>query len=138
MVSQKDIDDKTFVKELSEELNLDIGENNIQKTFRIKARNLPSDKTFPLNVEFHHVDDKYKFLNKFAKGNFVNLSGSSKFQGVKCYPDRTYQQREKYKVLKSEMLVRNQDLIRNNVKTHKWIIRNMNLTKITVFGEEVK
>ena len=60
----KDTDDKEFVKELSDILNLGIDETNIKKTFRINTKNISADKSLPLNVEFHNECDKFKFLNQ--------------------------------------------------------------------------
>ena len=134
----KNMDDKTFIKELSEELNLGIDENRIIKTFRIKAKNIPAGKTPPLNVEFRYVNDKLKILNQDTRDKIANLPPHSKFHDVKFFPDRSYKHRKKYKELKIEMDTRNSALLSRNVKTLKWTIKNMSLTKIIDLGGGVK
>ena len=91
----KNMDDKTFIKELSEELNLGIDENRIIKTFRIKAKNIPAGKTPPLNVEFRYANDKLKIFNQATRDKITNLPPHSKFHDVKFFPDRPYKHRKK-------------------------------------------
>ena len=134
----KDMDDKTFIKELSEELNLGIDENRVIKTFRIKAKNIPAGKTPPLNVEFRYANDKLKIYNQETRDKITNLPPHSKFHDVKFFPDRSYKHRKKYKELKFEMDARNSALLSRNVKTLKWIIKSMSLTKVIDLGGGVK
>ena len=53
----------------------------------------------------------------------------------KCFPDRTYYQKKKYSILKTEMNNNNQCLINNSVISEKWTIKNMALTLISISGE---
>ena len=129
----KDIDDKIFIKELSEELNLGLEKSAIKKTFRIKARNIPVDKTPPLNIEFCDATDRSKILNKITIEKIANLPPHSRFRDVKFFPDRSYKQRKKYKELKLQMDARNSSLPQN-MKTLKWIIKNMSLIKVLDLG----
>ena len=130
----KDLDEKNYVQELSEALQLEIGVQNIKKTFRIKTRNNPVGITLPLNVEFLNENDKFKFLNRITKDKLANLHTNSKFHGVNVVQDRTYEERKEYNALKSEMNERNNKL-KNLDVTYKWIIQKMRLTKVNIFGE---
>ena len=90
--------------------------DDILKTFRIKAKNIPANKSPPLNVEFHHVSDRNtdprnKLLDQNTRDKLEKLEENAKFYGVKCFPDRTYYQWKKYSILKTEMNNRNQCLI---------------------------
>ena len=107
-------------------------------TFRIKAKNIPAGKTPPLNVEFCYANDKLKILNQDTRDKIANLPPHSKFHDVKFFPDRSYKHRKKYKELKFEMDARNSALLSRNVKTLKWIIKNMSLTKVIDLGGGVK
>ena len=129
----KDIDDKTFIKELSEELNLGLEKSAIKKTFRIKARNIPVNKTPPLNIEFCDATDRSKILNQTTIDKIANLPPHSRFRNIKFFPDRSYKQRKKYKELKLQMDARNSSLPQN-VKTLKWKIKNMSLIKVLDLG----
>ena len=129
------IRERQFVSELSNKLGLGIEDNDILKTFRIKARNIPENKSPPLNVEFRHVSDRNKFLSQNTRDELKKLEENAKFYGVKCFPDRTYYQRKKYSLLKTEMNNRNQILINSSVISEKWIIKNMALTLINISGE---
>ena len=99
-----------FIIELSKLLKLDINESKILKTFRIKARNVPPGKTRPLNVEFHNTKDKFAFLNALTKNDRHSFLDSTEFKDVKCFPDRTYLQRENLKAFKLEMETRNKQM----------------------------
>ena len=102
--------DMNFIIELSKLLKLDINESKILKTFRIKARNVPPGKTRPLNVEFHNTKDKFAFLNALTKNDRHSFLDSTEFKDVKCFPDRTYLQRENLKAFKLEMETRNKQM----------------------------
>ena len=97
----KDVNGETFVQKLSDELNLDIDTGKIQKTFRIKAKNISGEKTLPLNVEFRNESDKLKFLSKSARKKLEELSDNHKFHALKVFPDRSYKQRKKISRLKT-------------------------------------
>ena len=129
----KDIDDETFIKELSEELNLGLEKSAIKKTFRIKARNIPVNKTPPLNIEFCDATDRSKILNQITIDKIANLPPHSRFRDIKFFPDRSYKQRKIYKELKLQMDARNASLPQN-VKTLKWKIKNMSLIKVLDLG----
>lgn len=129
----KDIDDKTFIKELSEELNLGLEKSAIKKTFRIKARNVPVNKTPPLNIEFCDATDRSKILNQITIDKIAKLPPHSRFRDIKFFPDRSYKQRKKYKELKLRMDALNSSLPQN-VKTLKWKIKNMSLIKVLDLG----
>ena len=134
----EEMDDIDFITELSRELKLDFDRNKIVKTFRINARNIPVGKTQPLNVEFRNLSDKTKFLSLTIKKKLNSLPDSSKFSDVKCFPDRTYKQREQYRSLKLEMDDKNHQLETQNNLTERYIIKNMVLTKTVVLGEGEK
>ena len=134
----KEMDDKTFINELSEELNLGLEESSIKKTFRIKARSVPAGNSPPLNVEFRYAKDRSNILNQCTRDKIANLPPLSKFHDVKFFPDRPYKHRKRYKELKLEMDARNLELLDRNVRTLKWTIKNMSLTKIIDLGVSVK
>ena len=129
----KDMDDKTFIEELSGELNLGLDKSAIKKTFRIKARNIPVNKTLPLNIEFCDANDRLKILNQLTRNKIANLPLHSRFRDIKFFPDRSYKHRKKYKELKLQMDARNSSLPQN-VKTLKWKIKNMSLIKVLDLG----
>ena len=103
----KDTDDESFIKELSGELNLGLDRSAIKKTFRIKARNIPANKTPPLNVEFCDTTERSKILNQLTRDKIANLPPNSRFHDIKFFPDRSYKHRKKYKELKLQMDARN-------------------------------
>ena len=124
------MDDKNFIQEVSKELNLGLDENKIKKSFRINARNIPSDKSKPLNIELLQIKDKVKILSQETKEKIANLPLHSKFHGVKFFPDRPYKHRKKYKELKLEMDARNSELASKNLNTLMWKIKNISLIKV--------
>ena len=67
------ISDIDFITELCKELELEINESNIQKTFRINARNIPLNKTLPLNIEFRNIRDKKTLLSAQIKEKLNSL-----------------------------------------------------------------
>ena len=131
----KHMDDRTFIQEISEELNLELDNSKIKKTFRIQAKNIPAGKTLPLNIEFYHTSDRSNILSQVTTDKIANLSHNSKFRDVKFFPDRSYKHRKKYK-LKLEMDARNSQLFKY-AKTYpslKWTIKNMSLIKVINLG----
>ena len=62
-----------FIQELSEELNLGLDNRKVKKTFRIQAKNIPADKTLPLNIEFYHTNDRSNILSQATTDKIVNL-----------------------------------------------------------------
>ena len=130
----REMDDTTFMQEISQELNLVLDENTIKKTFRINAKNISADKSQPLNIELYHTSDKIKLLSQDTKDKIANLPPHSKFHGVKFFPDRPYKHRKKYSELKTEMDARNSKLKSRNLNTLKWVIRNMSLIKVITLG----
>ena len=94
----------------------------------LNARNIPAHKTLPLNVEFRNYSDKTKFLSLITKKKLNSLPDHSKFRDVKCFPDRTYKQREQYRSLQLEMADKNHQLETQNNLTERYIIKNMVLT----------
>ena len=131
-----EVDDIDFIIDLAKELKFNINKTDILKTFRINARNIPVSKTQPLNVEFCNLNDKIKFLSPQTKEKLNSLFDQSIFKDVKCFPDRTLKQREKYKSLKLEMYEKNQLLASQNICTEKYIVKNMALTKINITNVE--
>ena len=125
----KGTDDENFIEELSGELNLGLDKSATKKTFRIKARNIPANKTPPLNIEFCDATVRSKILNQLTRDKIANLPPHSRFRDVKFFPDRSYKHRKKYKELKLQMDARNSSLPQN-VKTLKWKIKNMSLIKV--------
>ena len=128
--------DMNFINELSKLLKLDIDGSKILKTFRVNARNIPPGKTQPLNVEFYNTRDKFAFLNILAKNDRCSFLDNTKFKNVRCFPDRTYQQRENFKALKLEMEIKNHQLEAQGVFGERYDIRNMTLVKVNVSGED--
>ena len=134
----KGVSDTDFITNLHKELKLDQDNlYNIKKAFRIKAKNIPSHKTLPLNVEFRNFSQKIKMLNKIRR-KVYSLPNDSKFKNIKIFPDRTFKQREQFKFLKHEMKTKNQQLEYENISNKKFIIKNMTLIKINVTIEKGK
>merc|ERR1711942_597682 len=79
----KGTDDENFIEELSGELNLGLDRSAIKKTFRIKARNIPANKTPPLNIEFCDATVRSKILNQLTRDKIANLPPHSRFRDVK-------------------------------------------------------
>ena len=131
----KGMSDNDFIMDLIKELKLDLDRNIIIKMFRINAKNIPSHKKLPLNVEFRNFSDKVNILNHIKK-KVYSLPNHSKFKNVQIFPDRTFKQREQFKALKHEMSKKNQQLETQNILTERFIIKNMVLTKINVSGEK--
>ena len=84
----KEVSDDDFIMELNKELKLDLDKNKIIKMFRINAKNIPSHKTPPLNIEFRNFSDKLKILNHI-KEKVYSLPNHSKFKNVQIFPNRT-------------------------------------------------
>ena len=76
-------------------------------------------------------------LNKIRK-KVYSLPSDSKFKNVQIFPDRTFKQREQFKILKHEMTTKNQQLKNENISNKKFIIKNMALIKINVASEKGK
>ena len=93
----KHMDDRMFIQELSEELNLRLDNCKIKKTFRIQAKNIPAGKTLPLNIEFYHTNNRSNILSQVTTDKIANLPHNSKFRDVKFFPDRSYKHRKNTK-----------------------------------------
>ena len=132
--------DMNFINGLSRLLKLDIDESKILKTFRIKARNVPPGKTRPLNVEFYNTKDKFAFLNALANNDRHSILENSEFNNVRCFQDRTYLQREKFKARKLEMETKNHQVEAWKLAEDRFermrLRNNLPLTKINLLGEE--
>ena len=131
--------DNEFVNELYNVLELSINETKIIKMFRIKAKNITSDKTKPLNIEFSHGNDKSILLSQTIRNRINALPDHSKFKNVKIFHDRTFRERESHRLLKLEMADRNKQLLDQGILTEKYIIKNFALIKTTISmgeGEE--
>ena len=123
--------DVETIKSLADELGIENVE--IKKTFRIKAKQrINKWLPFPLNVEFHCEEDKYAFLNKSIREKLRNLSEENIFHGVTIAPDRSFKEREEYRLLRQEMNTRNEDLKSSGTLNYKWIIKKMSLIRVEV------
>ena len=126
--------DLETIQNLSEELEL--GSMNIKKIFRIKSNTNDETIAPPLNVEFISMDDKWKFLHKNTREKIKNMSNSSHFHGISVAPDRSFRERQKYRLLRIEMDQRNTELVNNGIEDQMWIIRKMRLEKVGVKQNE--
>ena len=99
---------------------------NISRHFRLRTR----ATTPPINVEFLHENDKYKFLNKDTKQKLRELPPTNKFHGVSVTQDRTFKQRQDFKSIQHQMRAKIDELINQGNTNEKWIIRNMRLIKV--------
>ena len=96
-------DDQKSMEKLLEEFNLNIG---VKKIFRINSRT--NEK--PLNVEFNTLSDKNIFFNKYLRTKRGKFYHSDNFYGITIAPDRSYNERLKYKSLKKEIDILNEEL----------------------------
>ena len=103
----------------------------IRKTFWINTKNTPTHKSKPLNVEFQNFDEKLKILKQIKK-KVYSLPNDHELKNVQIFPDRTFKQREQFKLLKHEMATKNQKLKNENISNKKFIIKNMELVEINV------
>ena len=115
--------------------------------FRVLSRNNNNNPRPPLIVEFHTEYQKYEFLIKCREiitafnESKVYLQGSWGVNGARIRtdhwigslsiaPDRTYADRQMYKVLKEQMIAQNNELVTNGNTEEKWIISNLSLRLI--------
>ena len=111
---------------------LEIGETNIKKMFRINSRT-DNDRVAPaLNIEFYSMSDKFKFFNNSTRGILNAIHCRHLFRGVKIAPDRSFQERQRYRLLRDEMNQRNTELMLGGIVDEMWIIRKMSLVKVQV------
>ena len=75
-----------------------------------------------LRVCFDNVYDKNKFLSKAINKQLKNIESSDRFHGVKIYPDRSYAEREHFKILLNEAQRRNVVLMEGGVQEYIWIV----------------
>ena len=110
-----DNDDKALVVKLAQEVNIDIGINDIKRTFRIKPQPGSSSKHL-LNVECGSEDTKDKFLDQSVRLKLISLVPSSQFHGVMLFGDKTIQERKDYRTLSAEKKEKKRqfDLSRNH------------------------
>ena len=83
-----------------------------------------------LRVCFDNVYDKNKFLSKSINKKLKNIESSNMFHGVKIYPDRSYAEREHFKLLLNEAQRRNVDLMEGGVQEYIWIVSCGMVTKV--------
>ncbi|CAL4170411.1 unnamed protein product, partial [Meganyctiphanes norvegica] len=55
---------------------------------------------------------------------------ASQFYGISVAPDRSYKERQEYRILRIEMDSKNENLTNAGVTSNKWIIRHMRLILI--------
>ena len=91
----KHMDDRTFVQEISEELNLELDNSKIKKTFRIQAKNIPAGKTLPLNIEFYHTSDRSNILSQVTTDKIANLPPQLQISRCQIFPRQILQTQEK-------------------------------------------
>ena len=107
-------------------------EMGIKKIFRINSDTGDDSIAPPLNIEFLSVDDKWKILKNDTRNKIKMLPESSQFRGISIAPDKSYRERQKYRLLREEMNQRNAELLNNGNDKEKWIIRRMSLEKLVV------
>ena len=64
--------------------------------------------------KYGQCHDKYKFVNKTVNKKLKEMESSSRFHGIKIYPDWSYADREHFKILLREAERRNVELQVNN------------------------
>ena len=117
------IDDESIYKIMNNKL--------IKKTFWINTKNTPTHKSKPLNVEFQNFDEKLNLLKQIKK-KVYSLPNDHELKNIQIFPDRTFKQREQFKLLKNEMATKNQNLKNENISNKKFIIKNMELVEINI------
>ena len=70
------------------------------------------------------------FLSKDSINKLCAFESSARFYGVKIYPDRSFAERESFKLLLNEAKVRNMDLCKGGASNYRWIIKNGTLIKV--------
>ena len=83
-----------------------------------------------LRVCFNNVNDKNKFLSKELIKKLKNIESSNRFHGVKIYPDRSYAEREHFKLLLNEAKRKNVVLKEGGVNKHIWIVSRGMVIKV--------
>ena len=111
---------------LTEELGMD--EIKVKKSFRISAR-YSCNPDPPLIIELFTLDDKYNTL-RIIRDKIGDLICTSQFYGISVAPDRSYKERQEYRILRIEMDSKNENLTNAGVTSNKWIIRHMRLVNI--------
>ena len=74
--------------------------------------------------------EKCKFTNKTTYEKLKSLESSSRFYGIKIYPDRSYAEREHFKILLSEADRRNEVLQTNGDQCSIWVVRGNRVLKV--------
>ena len=98
--------------------------------FRINSRTDNDRVAPPLNIEFYSMRDKFKLFNNSTRGILNAIHCLHLFRGVKIAPDRSFQERQRYRLLRDEMNQRNTELMLGGIVDEKWIIRKMSLVKV--------
>ena len=88
-----------------------------------------------LRVSFANYSDKLKFISKDISNKLSKIESSARFHGVQIYPDRTFAERESFKLLLNEAKLRNKVLRQTAVYDYRWIVDQGILIKVnTRFG----
>ena len=137
----KDVSDYDLIVDLMQNGGLNF---EPKECFRVMSGSNAESSRPPLIVEFHSEYQKFKFMsncrgliNEFKEANQhlrvptqhrrFTISKPHWINSVSIAHDRSYADRKLYKVLKEEMIVRNNELeIRGETETY-WIIRNLKL-----------
>ncbi|CAL4154545.1 unnamed protein product, partial [Meganyctiphanes norvegica] len=96
-----DNDEKALVMKLAQEVNIDIGINDIKRTFRIRPQPGSSAKHL-LKVECGSKTPKDKFLDQTVRSKLFSLVSPNQFHGVMVFMDKTKQERKDYRILSVE------------------------------------
>ena len=83
-----------------------------------------------MRVSFENVYDTNKFLNKDKNKKLKDTECSDRFHGVKIYLDRTYAQREHFKILLNEAKRRNVVLHEGGNHEYIWIVSRGKVMKV--------
>ncbi|CAL4151382.1 unnamed protein product [Meganyctiphanes norvegica] len=91
--------DTDSLRLLTEELGME--EIKVKKSFRISAR-YSRNPDPPLKIEFFTLDDKYNTL-RIIRNKIGDINSNSQFYGISVAPDRSYKERQEYRLLRIEM-----------------------------------
>ena len=73
---------------------------------------------------------KNNFLSKAINKQLKNIESSNRFHGVKIYPDRSYAEREHFKILLNEAQRRNVVLMEGGLQEYIWIVSGGMVIKV--------
>ena len=152
---EKDMEDKLIEGLTDFDLVLDLMQNsnlNFQPKFcfRVLSENNADIQRPPLIIDFFTVSHKYKFMTecrslirefrdngmRLIKNTRPRIGVSHWINDVTMAADRSYADRNTYKVLKELMIARNGELLENGTIDKIWIIKDLTLCLIDMQQRE--